>query len=70
MYESFKQYSPKGKYFNSSDLNLPSDNKKHLIAADTMYNFFKHAVEISNANLICNADHLLKNQKKICLISN
>ena len=69
IYESFKQYSPKGKYFNSSDLNLPSDNEKHLIAADTMYNFFKHAVEISNANLIRNADHILRKSKKICLIS-
>ena len=29
-----------------------------------MYNFFKHAVEISNANLIRNADHILRKSKK------
>ena len=45
-------------------MNLPSDNEKRLIAADTMYNFFKHAIEISNANTIHNADHLLRKSEK------
>ena len=45
IYENFKQYALKDKDFNPSYLNLPLDNEKHLIAADTTYNIFKHAVE-------------------------
>ena len=63
IYKKFKQYSPKCKDFNASDLNLTLGNEKRSIAPDAMYSFFKDAVEISNANLISNADHILKTSK-------
>lgn len=45
-------------------VKFPQDNKKRLTAASTIYKFFKHAIEISNENIIRNADHSLRKSKK------
>ena len=47
-----------------SDLHLPLDNKKRLTAASNIYDFFKDAIEISNANIIHNVDYYLRKSKK------
>ena len=71
-YEAFKQYSKNGKDFVPSDLEL-RDLEKRQNRAETVRRFFKDVVEVSNSNIVRNANNLLMdlprdNDKKITWI--
>ena len=57
-YEASKQYSKNGKDFVSSGLES-RDLEKRGNAAETVRRFFKDAVEVSNSNIVRNANNLL-----------
>ena len=57
-YEDFKNFSSEKKDFYPHYLDL-NVNDERKVAAEILYNIFNDLVEMSNANLIRNADHLL-----------
>ena len=58
-YEDLKNFSFKKKDFYPQHLDLNVNNERSKVAAEILYNIFNNLVEMSNANLIKNADHLL-----------
>ena len=65
LYDDFVKYSPKQESFQPQDLDS-SDHEKRKVAKEIVLNFFKHAVEVSNSNLMRNVKTLLlKSEIKI-----
>ena len=56
--DDFKKFSPNDYEFNSADLLLKGEERRK--AVPTRYNVFKHIIELSNSNLIINADYLIR----------
>ena len=56
-YEDFQKYSPTCRDFRPQDLD--SSNLERRLAAKEIVNFFKDAVQVSNSNLVRNANTLL-----------
>lgn len=56
-YENFKNYLSNQSKFYPHHFDLKDERKN--VAIETIYIFFKDIVEMSNSNLIRNADHLL-----------
>ena len=57
-YEDFRKYSATGRDFYPQALDSP-DMDKRLVAREIVVNFFKDAVQVSNSNLVRNANTLL-----------
>ena len=65
LYDDFVKYSPKQESFQPQDLDS-SDHEKRKVAKEIVLNFFEHAVEVSNSNLMRNMKTLLlKGETKI-----
>ena len=56
--EDFRKYSATGRDFYPQALD-PPDMEKRLVAREIIVNFFKDAVQVSNSNLVRNANTLL-----------
>ena len=57
-YKSFKHFSLENNFFFPYHLDLKNDERRNVVA-ESMYNFFKGIVEVSNSNFIRNVNHLL-----------
>ena len=65
LYDDFVKYLPKEESFQLEDLDS-SDHEKRKVVKKIVLNFFKHAVEVSNSNLMRNVKTLLlKGETKI-----
>ena len=56
--EDFQKLSPFGSTFIPSDLDLAG--KKRKVAKEIVLAFFKKMIEVSNSDLIANANHLIR----------
>ena len=65
LYDDFVKYSPKQESFQPQTLDS-SDHEKRKVVKETVLNFFEHAVEVSNSNLMRNMKTLLlKGETKV-----
>lgn len=63
IYETFKQYSSCGNEFIPQYLDS-TDQQKRAFATEIVLNFLKEAVDVSNANLVQNANYLMTTLSK------
>lgn len=56
--KTLKQYLSSGDDFIPQDLDS-RDKEKRSVAAETVWNFFEDAVNVSNSNLVRNANNLM-----------
>ena len=56
---TLKIFTRQKKDFDLQHLDVNVSNERRQVAVEIMYNVFKNLCQVANANLVCNADHLL-----------